>query len=149
METHKLEEMQEYRNTIFPLIFNRIKQRSESLVAIGKGHFNQCGLEGWLKVEAVAALANDKMHTVQKISNKGVDLALASGLTLELKGATDFNISGFPAEVAKKGTLLFLQNGNDQEKIKALQTKVTLICHDYFVDSANNRWIMGIVTQKQ
>ena len=41
---------------IFNIVFDRIKTKKDSLVVRGKPKFCNSGLEGWLKVEAVASL---------------------------------------------------------------------------------------------
>lgn len=108
--------------------------------------FPTTGIEGWFKVEIVAALANTK-HAVKELKNKGPDLLLESGIKIELKGATDFNINGLRNETKKHDTfLLFLQNGSDKSKIKKLESydDVELLRYDYFSDG-KNEWIIGLI----
>ena len=134
------------KNEIFPLVVEWIKKRKESLVNVDANKFPRTGIEGWFKVETVAALANSK-HAVKKLQNRGPDLILESGIEIELKGATDFNISGLRKETIKHNTfLMFLQNGTDNNKIRKFDSysDVELLCYDYFSDG-KNEWVIGII----
>ena len=131
---------------IFSLILEQIEGKKSSLVSMDAKKFPTTGIEGWFKVEIVAALANTK-HAVKELKNKGPDLLLESGIKIELKGATDFNINGLRNETKKHDTfLLFLQNGSDKSKIKKLESydDVELLRYDYFSDG-KNEWIIGLI----
>jgi hypothetical protein len=132
------------KNEVFPFVIRRIKERKESLVNMGI--FKATGIEGWFKVEVVTALAGTK-HAVKALRNKGPDLHLESEIDIELKGATDFNISYLRSEMKRHGTfLLFLQNGSDRDRIKKLASydDVELLCHETFSDGTNE-WIIGLI----
>lgn len=134
------------KSEIFPLVVERIKQRKESLTTMDQNKFPMTGIEAWFKVEIVFALSKTK-HAIKKLKNQGPDLLLESGIEIELKGATDFNISGLRKETTKHKTfLLFLQNGSNTGKIRTAQfyDDVELLCHEKFSDG-KNEWIIGIM----
>ena len=113
------------------------------------GKFPVTGIEGWFRVEIVTALANSR-HAVKLLRNKGADLLLESGIDIELKGATDFNISYLRSEMKKHGTfLLFLQNGSDKVRIRKYgeYPDIKVVCFDYLSDS-KNEWIIGVIKPK-
>lgn len=135
------------KKEVFPSVLKRIEERKDSLVNIMK--FPQTGIEGWFKVETVTALANTR-HAVKLVRNQGPDLMLDSGIEIELKGATDFNVTGLINEVKKHNTfLLFLQNGNKETKIQRLEKDldVELITHE-FIDDGINKWVIGLIKPK-
>lgn len=131
------------KNEIFPAVLKRIKERKDSLVNIGK--FEARGLEGWFKVEIVAALANTR-HRVKDVRNKGVDLLLDSGIEIELKGQTNF----VPREIydgLKYGVpCLFLVSGRNENTIKKLKSyrDLEMLCYEIFSDGFN-KWIVGLI----
>jgi hypothetical protein len=69
---------------IFEPVANRIKDEAESLRQVRR--FKCSGIEGWFKVEAVAALGK----RVEGLQNRGPDLRLLD-VCIELKAATDCN----------------------------------------------------------
>jgi hypothetical protein len=58
---------------VFEPVADRVKRKAESLKHLRR--FERCGIEGWFKVEAVAALG----LRVKKIQNEGPDLLLRDG----------------------------------------------------------------------
>lgn len=135
------------KNEVFPVILRHIEQRKASLVPMKAGKFSRTGIEGWFKVEIVAALANTE-HAVDKLRNKGPDLVLKDGTEIELKAATDFNINGLRTEtkkLSKQTFLLFMANGLDKNRIKKLDDfeDIELLCHECFSDG-ENEWIVGL-----
>lgn len=131
------------KNEIFPAVLNRIKERKDSLVHIGK--FQAVGLEVWFKVEIVAALANTD-YPVKDVRNQGVDLLLESGINIELKARTNF----VPIEIKeglKYGTpCLFLANGKNKNTIRKLESyeDVQMLRYELFSDGVNE-WIIGLI----
>ncbi len=123
-------------------VAKRIRERADSLRVVKR--FPRSGIEGWLKVEAVAALG-DK---VKKLQNKGPDLVLQDDLTLELKGATDLNPSWIKGGALKyNAPCLFLGDGRQPERIAALRADGTieLIGYEVFSDG-NSEWVVGIIS---
>jgi hypothetical protein len=134
------------KNDVFPIVLNRITERKDSLVPMGR--FLASGLEGWFKVEVVRALANTK-YSIKEIrgSNSGrADLLLEDGIEIELKGQTNF----VPSEIRvglKYGTpCLFLADGSNKSTIRKLESDkdVEMICYETFSDGPNE-WIIGLI----
>lgn len=99
----------ELKEGVFVPISSRIRERLDSLRYV-KG-FPRSGIEGWLKVEAVAALRG----RVTALQNKGPDLLLETGLQVELKGATDLNPSWIRQGALKYAVpCLFLGDGSQR-----------------------------------
>jgi hypothetical protein len=73
------------RQDIFQPVVARVAKRQDSLADIMR--FSYSGIEGWFKVEIVAALG-DKVH---KLQNKRADLKLWDGTEVEIKAATNFS----------------------------------------------------------
>lgn len=131
------------KNIVFPLVFTRIEKRKDSLIHIGT--FVARGLEGWLKVEIVAALA-DSPYPVEDIRNKGIDLLLKGGIDLELKGQTNFVLSEIKKGVKYGTPCLFLANARNKRTIKKLEDDETIeiLSFKIFSDS-RNEWIIGLI----
>ncbi len=129
---------------IFDPIAKRIVERSDSLRVVKK--LSRSGIEGWLKVEAAAAL-DEKLVAFQ---NKGPDLLLKENLQIELKAATDLS----PSWIVKDGALryncpcLFVGDGQRRriDRLRA-DARVTLLAYEVFSDG-QNPWIIGIVVPK-
>ncbi len=66
-------------------VAKRLRERADSLRQMRR--FPRSGIEGWLKVEVVAALG-EKVTTLQ---NKGPDICLSTGERVELKAATNLD----------------------------------------------------------
>ena len=77
------------KKDVFQKVALRIKHNADSLRNIKR--FPRTGIEGWFKVEIVAALGK----TIRSINNKGPDITLEDGsdegMKIEIKAATDFN----------------------------------------------------------
>jgi len=136
--------MVDLKMEVFDPVAKRIIERSDSLKVARK--FSRSGIEGWLKVEAAAAL-NEKVLAFQ---NRGPDLLLEGNLQVELKAATDLN----PAWIVKEGVLkygcpcLFLGDGQ-QSKIDRIRTdaRSILLAYEVFSDG-QNPWVIGIIAPK-
>jgi len=74
------------RSDVFEPALERMKKRAESLRNINSPRFKSNGIEGWFKVELVAALG-DK---VKAICGKGPDIIFEDETLVELKGANNF-----------------------------------------------------------
>ncbi|OQY11988.1 MAG: hypothetical protein B6I30_05730 [Desulfobacteraceae bacterium 4572_187] len=102
------------KSDVFEPVKDRIIGRRNSLASIKR--FPNTGIEGWLKVEVVAALGN-KMAPVKSLKNKGPDIILEDGTEIELKAATNFQKGFFVGAIRKYGTpCLFLGEGSGFSK---------------------------------
>ena len=130
---------------ILKKVAKRIEERRDSLKEVKR--FLRMGIEGWLKVEAIAALG-DK---IKEVRNRGVDLVLEDGREIELKAATDFNL-GYIKEGAVKyqALCLFLADGTDKENIRKLRSEKTIkvLGIKIFKDNGN-KWIIGLIKSHQ
>ena len=125
---------------IFQPVVSRIRERIDSLQGF-KLFFS--GIEAWLKVEVVAALRGK----VEALQNKGPDLLLRGGQQIELKAATDLNLSWIRGGALKYGSpCLFLGDGSNPSQIEALKrdSKINLIVHEILSDG-KSEWIIGII----
>lgn len=131
------------KNIIFPAILSRIQERKDALVNMIK--FKSAGLEGWFRVEIITALANTQ-HAVKEIHNSGPDLLLESGIKIELKGGTDFNINFIKEGVKYGAPCLFIANGSNKNAIRKLERDkdVKVVRHETFSDG-KNKWIIGLI----
>ncbi|MCD6394518.1 MAG: hypothetical protein J7M40_13550 [Planctomycetes bacterium] len=131
--------MRDIKNEIFEPVAERISERATSLSEIHR--FNNCGIEGWLKVEAVYALSN----MVESVNNRGPDLTLQDGTKIELKAATDFN-----AEYIRNGCLrdgvpcLFLADGRDPERISEIENEEVEVIASRIINEESGNWIVGL-----
>ncbi len=130
------------RNEIFVPVLARIRKRVESLRSIKR--FQRTGIEGWFKVEIVAALGNK----VKAIRNRGPDLEFEDGTKIELKAATDFNMSWFLQPISKYGVpCLFLGDGTGRTGLTAASSD------DFEVVGcevlSDGEWIIGLVKPRR
>ena len=126
---------------VFPPVARRIQNRADSLRGLKR--FRRTGIEGWLKVEVVAALGD----IVKRFRNKGPDLMLASGAQIELKAATDLNVPWL-SRCAAQVPCLFLGDGSDESRIGRFQQYgVDLVAHQFFSDGAE-KWVLGLIRRK-
>jgi len=135
-------ETPDLQKDIFKPIVKRVKSNKYSLKELRRFAKNM-GFEGWLKVEAIAALGKK----VKKVKNKGADLVLKGGTEIELKCATNFSLSWIKNGALKyKTPCLFLGDGSDKEKFSKLKSDVDIMVIDYetFNDSIND-WIIGMI----
>jgi hypothetical protein len=144
------------KKDILEPVAKRIKDRAESLRGVkqfARQHpKTKIGIEGWLKVETVAALS--EQVKLSRIMNKSMDLVFQGeeNLHLELKAATNLA----PDWICKDGTLkykcpcLFLGDGSSAEtEITSWKTKydIEVIGYETFFDP-ENRWVIKIITPK-
>jgi hypothetical protein len=138
------------RNDVFAPVLARVKERVESLGDIKR--FRRTGIEGWFKVEVVAALGKKKVRALQ---NKGPDLVIEdgtpSGMKLELKAATNFDRAWFLGPIRKYGTpCLFLGDGTGRTGFKAAaKDHFEVVGAEVFLDKSGGKWIMGLVRPRR
>lgn len=126
---------------IFDIVARRVREKKESLRELKR--FQSMGIEGWLKVEAIAALGD----RVQKVRNRGPDLVLEDNIEIELKAATDFNPKYIIEGATKYQTkCLFLGDGSDKENIEKLRSEeaIKVVSAEIFRDNGNE-WIIGLI----
>ena len=137
------------RNDVFAPVLARMKARAESLGYVK--HFPRTGIEGWFKVEVVAALGKK----VLALQNKGPDLVIEdgtqSGMKLELKAATNFDRAWFLDAIRKYGTpCLFLGDGTGRTGFKAAaKDNFEVVGAEVFLDKSGGKWIMGLVKPRR
>lgn len=137
---------------IFKIVAKRIKEKQESLRQLKqleqvKRKTRSIGIEGWLKVEAIAALG-DKVKSVNGI---GPDLDLVEGIKIELKAATNFDPDYIKKGATKyKTPCIFLGDANDK-KIHELKNSdkvdIDILDIEPFGDDGN-KWVIGIIKPK-
>ena len=126
---------------IFDIVARRVIARKESLRELKR--FQKMGIEGWLKVEAIAALG-DK---VKKVRNRGPDLILEDNTKIELKAATDLSPKYIVEGATKYQTpCLFLGDGSDRDNIEKLRSEeaIEVVCEETFRDNGSE-WIIGMI----
>ena len=121
-------------------VAKRLKKRADSLKQIKR--FPKSGIEGWLKVEVVSVLGNK----IIKLQNKGPDLLFTEDTQIEIKAATDFNLTYLRDGALKYNSpCLFLGDGSDKSRINQLANgQIELIGYDVFSDGASD-WVIGII----
>lgn len=82
--------MESRNSQILGLVADRLLHKTNSLISMEKFRRRGIGLESWLKVEAVRAIEEGDIG-VEDVRNRGPDLKLRNGTSVELKAATDFN----------------------------------------------------------
>lgn len=128
------------KEDVFNPLVDHIRKRRKSLTEVKR--FSNVGIEGWLKVETIAALS-EKIKAVQ---NKGPDLILEGNIEIELKAATGFSLAWIKGGLKYGTACLFLLDGSDRERIKALEydKSINVIGCKQFNDG-KNQWVIGIV----
>ena len=129
------------RQVIFRPVAARVRERADSLTNIIR--FANSGIEGWFKVEIVAALGNK----VEKIQNTGADLKLTDGTEIEIKAATNFSKSWCITDPVQKygGPVMFLAGGADPEKLeRAKDDSFEIVDCEGFSIGAHD-WLIGMV----
>jgi hypothetical protein len=133
------------KQDVFQPVVTRIAERKDSLRAIMR--FANVGIEGWFKVEIVAALG----EKVFSLNNKGPDLTLKDRTNIEIKAATNFGINWCVIDPIKKygSPVLFLADGSDPNKYKFTNRDDTfeVIGCELVSDGANN-WLLGMAKPK-
>jgi len=128
---------------IFDLIVKRVREKRDSLEGLKR--FQRMGIEGWFKVESIAALGEEQIAYIQ---NKGPDIKLRNNLEIELKAATDFNPRYIKDGAIKYQTMcLFLGDGNTQESIDRLvnDNDIEVIGIDTFQLVDGDKWVVGLI----
>jgi len=128
----------------------KARARAESLGYVK--HFPRTGIEGWFKVEVVAALALGGKVKVKRLQNTGPDLVIEdetqSSMSLELKAATNFDRAWlFLDAIRKYGTpCLFLGDGTGQTGLKASDSdNFEVVASEVFLDGLGGKWLVGLV----
>ena len=127
------------KQDVFRPVVSRITERSDSLRGVKR--FANVGIEGWFKVEIVAALG----AKVISLNNKGPDVTLKDQSRIEIKAATNFAKSWCVTDPIKKygAPVLFLADGSDPTKFTAGDDAFEVIDHEV-VDDGANRWLLGM-----
>ena len=130
------------RNDVFVPVLARMRKRVESLRGIKR--FQRTGIEGWFKVEIVAALGN----RVKAIHNRGPDLEFEDGTKVELKAATNFHSAWLLQPISKYGVpCLFLGDGTGRTALTAASSDdFEVVGCDVFSDG---EWIIGLVKPRR
>jgi hypothetical protein len=128
---------------IFKPVAERIRKRADSLKNIKK--FPRTGIEGWFKVEIIAALD----QRVFRLQNKGPDLLLDDDTEIEIKAATDFNKVYLFDPIRKYGCLcLFLGDGKNPELLTENVTEhFEFVAYEIISDGMND-WLLGLIKPK-
>jgi hypothetical protein len=140
------EERMDVIKDIFRPVVVRIRDKSESLAKSRIKRFPRSGIEGWFKVEVVAALG----EKVIKLKNRGPDLILENGengLEIELKASTDLSPSYIRYGALKYSChCLFLCDGDDTFGIEKLKQdpSIKIAAYDLFSDGETN-WVISII----
>jgi hypothetical protein len=125
-------------------------QKNSNVCGVPFVVFTRNGIEGWFKVETVAALHSSGVPI--KVRNKGPDL-LIGNLSIELKAATNFEASYILGGVKKYrdkypslGCLFLGRHPNPtkcREKL-AQDRNVQLVGYKAFSDGEHD-WIIGLI----
>jgi hypothetical protein len=134
------------KEQLFDPVAKRLMSRDDSLMEVSR--FPRTGIEGWLKVEAVAALGD----YVEKLQNEGPDRLLRDGFRVELKAATDCNPTWILEGLKKYPTeplgCLFMGSGmNISSCMERLQGCSRIVAHEIF-RVGMHRWIIGLIVRR-
>lgn len=132
------------KQDVFMPVVEQVKKRSDSLRNIKR--FPKSGIEGWFKVEIVAALGN----MVTSVNNKGPDLTLMDGKHVEVKAATNFETNYCVGPVEKYDCpSLFLGDATGHTKLTANpNVKFEIVGLEVFSDG-NSDWVVRMVKPKE
>jgi len=124
---------------VFDPVAARISQPADSLHEIRK--VKGGGIEGWLKVEAVAALG----PKIKKVQNSGPDLILTDDNQIELKAGCGLDVAYIRKGMNKyRMPCIFLGYGNpallETEEIEQVKS------HTFSADVDN--WVVGLIHMK-
>ena len=125
-------------------VVSRILDRRDSLKDV-KG-FESTGIEGWFKVEIVAALKNK----IVELQNKGPRLFLKDDIEIAIKAGTDFNPAYFIEESLKYNCpCIFLGDADNHKKIAELtsNSRIKIVGYKMFHDGVSD-WIIGMIHPK-
>jgi len=135
----KILEMIDIKNEIFKPVAERIRERASSLSEIHR--FHCCGIEGWLKVEAIKALSG----MVKSVNNRGPDITLTDGTQIELKGATNFDAASIRRGCLKDDApCLFLADGSNPKKVKNIENEKVEVKASQIISDGPNNWMVGL-----
>ncbi len=132
--------------TIHSAVSKRVQERVDSIDPMFR--FLRTGIEGWFKVETIAALdiIGDR---VISLNNSGPDLTLAGELLIELKGATDFNPIYLRDGALKYGVpCLFLGSGENLRNIEQLNSMSQIRVIAYEFPKGIHTWAVGCIAPK-
>ncbi len=129
---------------VFQPVVARVIERTDSLRNVKR--FPRAGIEGWFKVEIVAALG-DK---VASLNNVGPDLTLEDQTNIEIKAATNFDKSWCVVNPLRKYTtpVLFLADGAHPEKFTSSKDDDFEIVGRKIISDGMNNWLLGMVRPK-
>ena len=132
------------KQDIFMPVIIRLIKRRDSLREIRR--FPAVGIEGWFKVEVIAALGKK----VAALQNKGPDLLMDCGIEIELKAATDLNPSYIRNGVLRDNVpCLFLGNGQEPALISRIPGQgIKMLAYNVFSDGTN-KWVIGLITPEK
>lgn len=129
------------KQDVFQSVVARVRERADSLRNMMR--FHNSGIEGWFKVEIVAALG----EKVALVHNKGPDLTLEDGTNIEIKAATNFAKSWCVTEPLRKygKPVLFLAGRANPEKLTRGKDDSFEIVACEGVSDGTNDWLLGMV----
>lgn len=132
------------KSDFFLPVAKRIRERADSLREIQR--FPRSGIEAWLKVEAVAALG----RKVKAIKNRGPDLVMHSGERIELKAATDLNVSDLRKGAIRYNTpCLILGDGHNSARIGRLSGNGIRLAECEVFSDGSHQWVLGLLVPDQ
>lgn len=126
---------------IFQPVVARVRERGDSLCNIMR--FKNSGIEGWFKVEIVAALGNK----VCRIQNKEADLKFEDETEVEIKAATNFSkywCVSYPLEKYRQPVLFLAGGANPGTLTRAKDHSFDIVACEGFSDGTND-WLIGMV----
>jgi hypothetical protein len=126
---------------IFNPIVSRILDRRDSLKNIKR--FESTDIEGWLKVEVVAALRNK----VAELKNRDPGLLMEDDTEIALKAGTDFNPAYFIERSLKYNCpCIFLGDADNHKRIAELRSNsgIKIVGYKMFSDGVSD-WIIGMI----
>jgi len=129
------------KQDVFQSVVVRVRERRDSLRSVAD--FPNSGIEGWFKVEIVAALGKK----VKSVNNKGPDLEMEDGTNIEIKAATNFAKSWCVTEPLQKygKPVLFLAGRASPEKLaRSKDDTFEIVACEGFSDGSND-WLLGMV----
>ena len=122
-------------------VTSRILDKRDSLKDVKR--LVSAGLEGWFKVEIVAAL-KDK---VRELQNRGPCLLLEDHTEIEIKAGIDFNPEYIIAGSLKYNCpCIFLGDADNHKQIAALTSnrRIRIVGYKMFNDGTSD-WIIGMI----
>lgn len=122
-------------------VIHRIWDKRDSLRDVKR--FESTGIEGWLKVEVVAALRNK----ISELQNKGPDLLMEDDTEIGLKAGTDFNPAYFIEGSLKYNCpCIFLGDAGNPKRIAELTSNrgIKIVGYKMFNDGVSD-WIIGMI----